>query len=165
MRNICKRIIIILLILAMVNSYFAPLGANIVYAVESPEQGESGNENNDNPLVFTSEEFKQKIIDEGWDTNNDGGLTKAELSQVRTLSYIDTLEYPEYFESLTELYMIVINCNMSNYKELQQQWQETINRIPNQQVKNNITYKVNIDIGKRAFSTDNIIFDLYDDFS
>lgn len=165
MRKLCKKILIILLVLTMINSYVIPLEVNMVYAVESLGEDKSNSEDDNNPLAFKSVEFKQKIIDDGWDTNNDGELTKAELSQVRTLSYIDTLEYPEYFESLTELYMIVINANMSNYKELQQQWQETINKIPNQQVKNNITYKVNINIGKREFSTDNIVFNLNDDFS
>ena len=64
MKKIYKKIIIILLILAMINSYIVPLEINMVYAAESSQKESNANEEKENEkeVVFGNQKIKEYIL-------------------------------------------------------------------------------------------------------
>ena len=146
-----KKVISLVLISMIFIQVFSP----IVTAVEI---------DNNMPLKFESNEFKEIIINSGYDENLDGEISKKEMENIYNLNDVKTIEYPEYLINLTSM-SVIVDCNLENMLEVQNLWKEKIDKIPNKEIKNGIFFKVNLDLGNRNYSEENIKINLLTDFA
>lgn len=147
-----KKIVSSMLLLIILINILQPLSLAI--------ENEQDNEN----LIFENEKFKQYLIGQGYDTNGDGEINKAEIAEISQLWDTQYIEYPEYFNNLENM-TIIIDCSMENLKSKQLEWKNLIERIPNPNIKNNIQFIFRLDLGEINYSENNIVLDLNDDFS
>ena len=141
-----KKIISALLITIIFIQSYCPLAL----AIEE-------NDDSKEPLIFEHEEFKNKISD----CDGDGNITKYDLENVQYLFGTDYLEYPEYFTNLTT-FSFNIKCTGDNYLTEQEKWVEKIKKLPNQSVKNNISFNIELDLGILAYNDEDMVINLND---
>ena len=87
MRKLCKKILIILLVLTIVNGYIVPLSKNIVYAIETPEEN-NDNEENEEEIVFGNQKVKEYILS-NCDFDGNEKITESDMLQIENLVFWD----------------------------------------------------------------------------
>ena len=115
-------------------------------------------------LTFENEEFKQYLIEQGYDTNNDGELNKPELYNIDHLNSAPYLENPEAFPNLNNI-EFNITYSLDNIQEKQTRIKNNIDKLKLQTVKDNLFITNTINLGNRNYSNETLSIDLNNDFS
>ena len=121
MKKIYKKIIIILLILAMINSYIVPLEINMVYAAESSQKESNENEEKENEkeIVFGNQKIKEYIL-ANCDFDENKKITESDMIQIEDLDFRDLYQEDidftglEYAKNLKSLQIENPGINISN---------------------------------------------------